>query len=108
MRMEPSGMGLVPYKRGSRELPAPSTRYGHREKVPAMKQEDHAGTLILDVQPPELRKIDSLLFMSPPVCGILLRLPEDTQLVSGRAGIPRSVGLQMLLTSVCKHGLVSV
>ena len=37
----------------------------------------HAGNLILDFQPPELW--EALLFISHPVCGILLQQPEQTK-----------------------------
>ena len=41
MRVEPSQMGLVPYKRGFREILAPSTMGGHGEKATkSMNQEE--------------------------------------------------------------------
>lgn len=42
-----SGISLVSYKRGSREIPSPSTMRGHSEEVLTLNQEehDHPGTL---------------------------------------------------------------
>ena len=61
MKVEPSWMELMPYKRGPRELPCPFHQVEDRMRSLRPRRGpplDHAGILISDFQAPELWKIN--------------------------------------------------
>lgn len=59
--------------------PAPSTMWGCKSVSPIGPSPVHAGTLILDFQPPGLWEINSYCLSANLSCGILLQQPKWTK-----------------------------
>lgn len=75
LRAESCERDPCPYKRGPSESSlTPVQGYGHKKRSATGKTAlpDHAGTRISDFQPPELREVKILFFISYPVCDSLL------------------------------------
>lgn len=84
MRALPSWMGLMLYKRGSREIPALSTMWGHNEKLVVYNPEggfhQNPTMLILDLGLSSFQNCEKInLFINCSICGILLQQREQTK-----------------------------
>lgn len=108
MRMEPSWVRLVSYKRGSREVPTllHHMRIERRHQLWTRKRartkSDHAGVWSYTSQSLELWGKKFMFFISHPGCSILLWQPRSTEtLVKSLCMIPLLQSLLRLL--IVKH-----